>query len=172
MGQEFFINSDTLESKVRQLLPSSGGRGAGLDLSASTQIVPIVDLTESAEGSQVRADLQTAFSFDDITTFALENATATLINNTGYFRVFGSANFKTTSGVINFSLNDGVSDKTLLQLDQDGTSNSATQIITFDFTVFLKAGDSLKGESTANNTFLRGVTKQIADINGNLTDPS
>ena len=172
MGQEFFINSDTLEAKVRQLLPSSGGRGAGFDLSASTQIVPIVDLTESAEGSQVRADLQTAFSFNDITTFALENATATLINNTGYFRVYGTANCKSTSGGMNFDLNDGVTDKTLWKIDQDGTGNSATQIIPFDFTVFLKAGDSLKGTSNANNFFLRGVTKQIADINGNLTDPS
>lgn len=172
MGQEFFINSDTLESKVRQLLPSSGGRGAGFDLSASTQIVPIVDLTESAEGSQVRADLQTAFSFNDITTFNLENASATLINNTGYFRVFGAFSFKSTSGVMSFTLNDGVSDKELLRYDQDGTSNQATQLIPFDFTVFLAAGDILKGESSANNMFLRGVTKQIADINGNLTDPS
>ena len=51
MGQEFFINSQELETKVRQLLPSQGGAGQGFDLSASTQIVPIIDLTESAEGS-------------------------------------------------------------------------------------------------------------------------
>ena len=54
MGQEFFINSEELESKIRQILPSQGGKGAGFDLSASTQIIPIVDLTESAEGSNVR----------------------------------------------------------------------------------------------------------------------
>ena len=62
MGQEFFIKSDTLESKVRQLLPSQGGLGAGFDLSASSQIIPIVDLTESAEGSNLRIDLQSAIS--------------------------------------------------------------------------------------------------------------
>ena len=61
MGQEFFINSQELESKVRQLLPSQGGAGAGFDLSASTQIVPIIDLTESAEGSNVRADFELPF---------------------------------------------------------------------------------------------------------------
>ena len=54
MAQEFFINSETLETKVRQLLPSQGGAGAGFDLSATTQIVPIIDLTESAEGSNIR----------------------------------------------------------------------------------------------------------------------
>ena len=63
VGSEYFINSQELENKVRNLLPSQGGAGAGFDLSASTQIIPIIDLTESAEGSNVRADLQTALSF-------------------------------------------------------------------------------------------------------------
>ena len=85
MGQEFFVKSDTLESKVRELLPSQGGLGQGFDLSATTQIVPIVDLTESAEGSNVRADLQSALSLNDITAFQVSNTTSTLINNTGYF---------------------------------------------------------------------------------------
>jgi len=49
VGQEFFINSATLEAKVRELLPSQGGAGAGFDLSASTQIIPVINLTESAE---------------------------------------------------------------------------------------------------------------------------
>lgn len=32
MPQEYFINSQELETKVRQLLPSQGGAGAGFDL--------------------------------------------------------------------------------------------------------------------------------------------
>ena len=78
MGQEFFINSQELEDKIRQLLPSQGGKGAGFDLSASTQIVPIIDLTESAEGSNLRQDLQTALSFDSSTTFSVSNTTTTI----------------------------------------------------------------------------------------------
>ena len=62
VGSEYFINNQELEDKFRNLLPSQGGAGAGFDLSASTQIIPIIDLTESAEGSNVRADLQTAIS--------------------------------------------------------------------------------------------------------------
>ena len=50
MGQEFIIKSPNLEDKINQLLPSQGGFQAGVDLSATTQIVPIVDLTETAEG--------------------------------------------------------------------------------------------------------------------------
>ena len=81
MGQEYFINSQELEYKIRQLLPSQGGSGAGVDLSASTQIVPIIDLTESAEGSNVRQDLQTAFTLDNITRYDISNTTQSMINS-------------------------------------------------------------------------------------------
>ena len=96
MGQEYFINSQELQNKINNLLPSQGGLGAGIDLSASTQIVPIVDLTESAEGSNVRQDLQTAFSHKSSNFTLTVNATNTLINNTGYYRVLASANCTTT----------------------------------------------------------------------------
>ena len=80
MGQEYFINSQELENKIRQLLPSQGGAGAGFDLSASTQIIPIIDLTEQAEGSSLRADLQTASDFS--TTYNnIVNASNTVIVN-------------------------------------------------------------------------------------------
>ena len=87
MGSEYFINSQELENKVRQLLPSQGGAGAGFDLSASTQIIPVIDLTESAEGSNIRQDLQTALSFTSSSHNLVENATTTLVSNTGYYLV-------------------------------------------------------------------------------------
>ena len=89
MGQEFVIKSTTLEDKINQLLPSQGGAQAGVDLSASTTIIPIVDLTESAEGSVLRQDLQTALSFNKVTSTSATNQTVTVINTTGYWRVFG-----------------------------------------------------------------------------------
>lgn len=79
MGQEYFINSQQLESQVRKLLPSQGGIGAGIDLSASTQIIPIVDLTESAEGSSLRQDLQRAISFSNVTSFNFQNTSGTIL---------------------------------------------------------------------------------------------
>ena len=90
MAQEFIIKSQKLEDKINQLLPSQGGFQAGVDLSASTQVIPIVDLTETAEGSDVRADLQTALSFRTVTAFVVQNANTTIINTTGYFRVFAT----------------------------------------------------------------------------------
>ena len=176
MGQEYFINSQELEDKIRSLLPSQGGAGAGFDLSASTQIVPIIDLTESAEGSNVRQDLQTAFSFDDITSFEVENATTTIVNNTGYFRVYGDASFKMPTGgftgIATLQLTDGATTKIVSKVKQDGAANTSTMTTHFDFVVFLGAGDSLQAVSDTTGTFLNGCTKQIADINGNLTTPT
>ena len=51
MGQEFVIKSPQIEDKINQLLPSQAGQAAGVDFSASTTVIPIVDLTETAEGS-------------------------------------------------------------------------------------------------------------------------
>ena len=81
MGQEFVIKSQDLEDKINQLLPSQGGFQPGVDLSASTTIIPIVDLTESAQGSNLRQDLQTAFGINS-SVFSVTNATTTIINTT------------------------------------------------------------------------------------------
>ena len=163
MGQEFIIKSQSLEDKVNQLLPSQGGFQAGVDLSASTTIIPIVDLTESAEGSNIREDLQTAMSHDSITAFSVNNATNTVIlNTTGYFRVFGIANI-VSGGSANMNLFDGATAKNIFLLGSAG-------LINYDFTVFLAAGDSLRATATSTVSLV-GNTRQIADISGNLVNP-
>jgi len=172
MAQEFQINSSAIESKINQLLPSQGGFGAGVDFSASTMVIPIVDLTETAEGSDVRLDLQTSLSHNVVTSFDVTNTTTTLVNTTGYYRVFGTCNhFATSSSVVgSILISDGSTDKTLISwfTDSSSTSGDSNQ---FDFNVFLRAGDSLKAFSFSTNTVLRGCTRQIADIDGNLTNP-
>ena len=67
--QQFRVNSTTIEDKFNSLLPSQGGQGAGVDLSASTMVIPIIDLTESAEGSTLREDLQSSFSLTSANAF-------------------------------------------------------------------------------------------------------
>jgi len=166
LGQEYFINSQELEDKVRQLLPSQGGAGAGFDLSASTQVIPIIDLTESAEGSNVRQDLQTAFSLTSITAFNVVNTTTTLVNNTGYFRVFG-ANYINVGGNNTIQVTDGVTTKIIYFVN--GATTSFRNF--FDFIVFLGAGESITATSTASSNGLVGCTRQLADIDGNLVNP-
>ena len=168
MGQEFVIKSTILEDKINQLLPSQGGAQAGVDLSASTTIIPIVDLTESAEGSNLREDLQRALSLNSVTSNQISNTTTTIINTTGYFRIFGSCSFA-SGGFADFRITDGTTTKSLL------TFNSAASLdgfSTYDFIVFLQAGDSILARSSSTSNFLEVVTRQIADINGNLVNPT
>ena len=175
MGQEYFINSQDLQNKVSSLLPSQGGAGAGFDLSASTQIVPIIDLTESAEGSDVRPDLQRSLSFTSITSFDVANTTSTIISNTGYYRIIGSFSTLTntsSSSEASFTFTDGASTKDMIKFrGTAGTGSDTAILFPYDFNVFLKAGESLQAITNKADAYLQGSTRQIADIDGNLVDP-
>ena len=173
MGSEYFINSQELENKVRELLPSQGGAGAGFDLSASTQIIPIIDLTESAEGSNVRQDLQTSFTLDNITDFSIIETSADIVNNTGYWRVFGTSyNIMSSSATrtATIRVTDGVTTKNIFaNLTAAGTAN-LLQTLTYDFIVKLNSGDTLQGSCTPG-CGLNGAIRQIASIDGTLISP-
>ena len=97
MAEEFVIKSELIETKINQLLPSQGGFQPGVDFSASTMVIPIIDLTETAEGSSLRQDLQTSYSLGSVTSFDLNNTTSTLINNVGYFKVQGTFSTRAVS---------------------------------------------------------------------------
>ena len=167
MGQEFFIKSSNLESQVRKLLPSQGGLGAGFDLSASTQIIPIIDLTESAEGSNLRSDLQSAFSFDTCTAFGVNNSSSTIITTTGYFRIICTSRLA-GAGTAKISITDGATTKDLISYSG---ASGVNVMETIDKIFFVGAGDSIIVESTAGTVTLRGSSRQIADIDGNLVNP-
>ena len=79
------VNSEELQTQIRNLLPSQ--RGFGSELQASNVITPIIDLTTSAEGSGLPTYLQRAASFGSITSFDVVNATTTILNTTGFFEV-------------------------------------------------------------------------------------
>ena len=49
MSQQFRIESESLRDKLNNLLPSQNRGAIGVELSGSTQIVPIIDLTETAD---------------------------------------------------------------------------------------------------------------------------
>tara|TARA_R110000751_G_scaffold76696_1_gene154630 strand:+ start:1235 stop:1774 length:540 start_codon:yes stop_codon:yes gene_type:complete len=179
MAQEFFINSEGLEDKIRQLLPSQGGAGAGFDLSASTQIVPIIDLTSTAEGGGLPSALQSALSHNQVTSFDRgSSGTSTLITNTGYWRVFGCANNRgETSGSdpkqLQFSISDGATSKIIIAFEFYVVNSISIQTaVPFDFVVFLGAGDSLTATTNGNQASLIGCTRQLASIDGTLVNPT
>ena len=170
MSQEFVIKSTTLEDKINQLLPSQGGAQAGVDLSASSMIVPIVDLTESAEGSSLRLDLQKAQDFATDFIAILNSTNTTIVNTTGFYRVVATVATE-LGGTNNTQLNifDGTTSKPIFGTGSI-VSGTGKQLLAFDTIVYLRAGDSLRG-TAASNAELQVFTRQIADISGNLTNP-
>jgi hypothetical protein len=173
MGQEFVIKSTALEDKINQLLPSQGGAQAGVDLSASSMIVPIVNLTEAAEGSSLRQDLQTAISLTTATAFDVTNTTSTIINTTGYFRIIGTSTVSSSSAAsfVHISITDGTTTKIIWGQRTPGSSTFTQSSQNLDLIVFLEAGDSCTITSASADSRCLGSTRQIADISGNLVNP-
>ena len=171
MAQIIQITSEALQRTVRRLLPSQ--QGFGEDLQASNVIQPIIDLTPSAEGSEVRQDLQTALAFGSQTAHNVSNTTTTLINTPGFFRIYGAINvyeISVTQGVL-FNLSDGLSNKKILeQRAITATPSDFAFSNVLDFTIFLRAGDSLTCTSTQYAEFV-GSSRQIATVNGELVNP-
>jgi hypothetical protein len=175
LAEEFIIKSPSIEDKVNQLLPSQGGFQAGVDFSASTMVVPIIDLTETAEGGTTRVDLQSSFSLTSSTSFSLTNVSTTIINTTGYFRIFGRSGYQWNNGngTSFINITDGTTTKSLYLIDPISYSGSSDNFMIdpFDFIVLLQAGDSIVAGTTNAQTRITGVTRQIANLQGVLTNP-
>ena len=172
MAQEFTIKSQQIEDKINQLLPSQGGFQPGVDFSASTMVIPIVDLTETAEGSSLRQDLQSALSFNS-EVYSVNNTTTTIINTTGYYQILNTFTGQPSStagkeGTIN--LTDGVTTKALYKLRLPSSSNLSLIADTKSVIVFVQAGQSIT-IGADNTVIMSGSARQIADINGNLINP-
>ena len=77
--QVISVTSESLQSQIRNLLPSQ--EGFGTDLMAQNVIVPVIDLTSAAEGSSVPEFLQRAQAFGSQTAHSVANANARYQNN-------------------------------------------------------------------------------------------
>ena len=175
MAQEFTIKSEAIESKINQLLPTQGGFQPGVDFSASTMVIPIVDLTETAEGSNVRADLQTAFTLTNATAYNIANSSSTVFNTPGFYRLLGtiSSNRNSGSGTqkAEIQITDGITTKTIYGIEHQFGSSATFTDTQFDFVIKIGAGESIVIVSNENDTRIFGSGRQIADVNGNLVNP-
>lgn len=173
MAQITSVTSEALQATIRRLLPSQ--QGFGEDLQASNVIFPIIDLTPTAEGSVLGTNLQTAIAFGSITSINANSSTVTLANVGGFYRVFGNMSALTSSGTratVDFDISDGASTKEIMSMDVTNTLSTANLISNnVDFVFFLNSGDSASVTATANAIFA-GSVRQIADISGNLINPS
>lgn len=173
MAQIRQVVSESLQATVRRLLPSQ--QGFTEDLQASNVIQPIIDLTPSAEGSSLPVDLSRALAFGSQTAFNANNATTVIANNTGFWRVFGGISMKSIGASAidaSFTMSDGLSTKNIYKIRTVATGDSYGYAVNFDFIVFLDAGESISAVSDSINVLIQGSVRQVADINGNLVNPS
>ena len=155
------------------MLPSQ--QGFGEDLQASNVIMPIIDLTPTAEGSVVRADLQRAFSFGSITSWTCINATTTIANSPGFYRIIaGIAIESNTTGstTVSFALGNGFATKNIYAIGVPTSQTDENMSHIAELDVFLAAGESVTCTSSSSRVFVDGSVWQIADVNGNLNNPS
>jgi len=166
------VNSEDLQSTIRDLLPSQDGFGS--ELQATNVITPVIDLTATAEGSVLRSDLQTALAFGSQTHFDATNATVTIANAPGFYRVVGSAgvsNAPISNAAGELQMTDGVTTKTVWAARLTGTSTDQGAIVSFDLVFWLDTGITLQANATSD-TNIQGSSRQIADSTGAFVQPS
>ena len=174
MAQVTEVTSEALQSLFGRLLPSQSGFGE--DLQASNVITPIIDLTATAEGSILREDLQTSATLTDITNYDVTNSNSTVVSTPGFYKFVGNmfctaVSAGDSTGTI--AVTDGSTTKNIYKfVGQDQTTTTPQPNVLYDFVVCLSAGESIKITSDNNNMTVNGYFRQIADINGNFTNPS
>lgn len=171
------ITSESLQAEVRRLLPSQ--RGFGTDLEAQNVIVPIVDLTPTAEGSALREDLQTAVSFGAITAasrIAAATGSTTIVNTPGFYKYNVSMNVAsaTTADTYNarLEIGAGATPKIIHRISNVVSSTGGFDFESFSGIVFLDTAQLLKIANKGTGTTISCSAWQIADANGNFVNPS
>lgn len=171
MAQLIRITSEALQSTIRRLLPSQ--QGFGEDLQASNVITPIIDLTPTAEGSQLPGYVQQALAFGSQTVFDVDGTTSTITSTPGFYRVIGVSTIIPDSGSArrnSISLTDGLSTKAVWRMGIPSSTDAGALTESFDFVVFLRAGDSLT-ITAAGFSFVTGSIRQLATVTGELVNP-
>lgn len=167
------ITSEALQATIRRLLPSQAGFSQ--DLQATNLITPIIDLTPTAEGSQLATYLQTALSHGDTTTVTATNQVTDIASTPGFYRVHGTsvAYASTSAGSSTFlQINDGATSKVIWQHTSPDVNFEYSSTESFDYIVFLDTNDTLQIRGLTTQAFISASFRQVADRYGDLVNPT
>ena len=174
MAQIRQVVSETLQAKIRDLLPSQ--QGFTEDLQATNVITPVIDITPAADATSTPAYLTQALAFGSQTSWerAMGSAGTTVIANTpGFWRVkaFLYGNFSATGSCV-LDLYDGSTAKTIAGFNYTSFAGSPQVFEDIDIIVFLATGESVRCVNSTNQRGGLGTVRQIADVNGTIVNPS
>lgn len=175
MAQITSVTSESLQAKIRTLLPSQ--QGFGEDLQASNVILPVIDLTSTAEGTNVPEYQAQAIAFGSQTAFSATNGTTALANSAGFYRIFGVSNaWASGAGTVStnsFTMSDGLSNKTVwAHNNHTNSTDGVGTSVNFDFVVFLSSGESISVVSNSTAATIQGSYRQVANVNGDPVNPN
>ena len=157
------------------MLPAQAGNEVTTDLLASDTIIPVVNITGAAEGQALRADLQSA---------ADQSSSATAVVGAGAFNWISTPGFWLIQGVIQIDpsvannevslfINSVPSSFVFSTGPALGTGASLVEYVQIpERVVFLQPGQSLRSNNTGAATCITLSYRQIADLYGNLKDPT
>ena len=167
------VTTEALEKKFRDTFPSQAGAELVDDLYASGVIVPTVDFTAAAQGSELRSDLQSAWDASTISE-EIANTTKIITSTPGFYKVFATVGYTagTASPAANITLNDGVSNFRVWRFaivnPGVGIDTTATS---WEGVVWVKSGSDLRANSNQTNVVLTVHARQIASSTGDLINP-
>ena len=84
----------------------------------------------------------------------------------------GALQISYTDSICGIQITDGVTTKNILRFAADAKADGGTVSYTQNLVVFLNSGDTLRAFSNNAANFLDGSARQIADISGNLINPT
>lgn len=168
------VTDEALEKKFRDTFKSQGGAELVDDLYAQGVIVPIVDFTAAAQGSELRSDLQSAWDFATGSDLNNSGTTNSVISTPGFWKINANltAEITTADQIAQIQVRQNFVNAVVWRYSFSG--GSATEFepnATWDAVIFLTSGDILRSVCSSSNIRLNISYRQIADVYGNLVNP-
>ena len=167
------VNSEALQTQIRDLLPSQNGFGS--ELQATNVITPVIDLTAAAEGSGLTTDLARALAFGSQTAFSVQNTNTDVATSPGFYRLTGTAGVISNTATlerVQIRMSDGLATKVVWGLNVPaGLGVDSFYNQEFDYIFWLAAGESLNILASADAS-CDGSIRQVADSTGTTVNPS
>lgn len=169
--QNYEIVNPGLETQVANLLPSVAGYGG--NLRSTNTIIPIVDLTAAAEGSNIPESMQQAIAFGSQTAFEVRNTSSVVANVPGFYRAVGvlCCTDNVSNVACGFTMTDGLSTKQVFAYFGTGAVIQ-TVAVPFDLIFWVDTGISLTAFSENNSSVIVGSIRQVATSDGTLVTPA
>ena len=167
-----FVSED-FQRAFRNQFPSQVS--SGRDLHVSDVVVPVVDFTPTASGASLPLNLRFAINNNVAKVTAESSATADFITTTGFYKVYFSFISQNDSSDLSFLLTEiATGTNKSIYTVRSGAASGQSESYNEEFIIFIPAGFVVKysfSEGTGATARADMFNFQIADVNGNLTNP-